>query len=737
MGCPNSDPDAEDRLPNGRFRPGRSGNPKGRPNPPRADAADPTQVRLDGWASAFTNLGIEGRDKRLSHTFQGSCLPYEQIAWLWAKNGLAAKAIESPSAEVFREGYELNIQDEGKYDDLKEEVEDKLEDLDVNKKIERAWQFKRAYGAGLMLLGTDDPGALDEKLDLTKVRSLDYLEVFEPIEIVPEDLYTGLQNHGEPEYYRINTSAALDFKKGLSGKGTRDLSRSGGRIHESRLIVFDGIKTSNFMQSTNMISPYYGGSVVDRFIDALRDCGVGYEAAGILPIDSSQPVITIEGLKEMVAKNEQKFRDRVAAIEYGRSNARLIALDAKGEKYERQTTNLSGIPDLLDRLSIKLSADIDIPLSVLFGYSPSSLGQPGEVELKLWYNKVRAIQSQDLSPVLKMIVKMIMRSLRQRKIPKKFCIDWHELERMTIPQRVEAELNMARRDSMDIKSGMASPDELRKTRYKGGYSFKTNIDESKKAPGFLAPLPTGVVPGSSVTGKPGAAVAGAHSVQSYARRNPSAPAGGQAAPKQGGDKAPGSRGDEADFDVQAEVDAARSALEKAHAENADPAVIKFLESWLHECELDVAQEARGDADGAGPMRTFAGMQVCIESPRGSTRTWTDTDGTQGSTKMRYDYGYVQGTAGTDGDSVDAYLGPSEDAQWVYVVHQMSKASDFTQHDEDKVMLGFDSANHARDAYLGQYDDERFFGGMSVMSLDDFRTKLFARPGEKVTNADAA
>jgi phage-related protein (TIGR01555 family) len=696
-------------------------------------------VRLDGWASAFTNIGIEGRDKRLSHTFQGSCLAYEQIAWLWAKNGLAAKAIEAPSAEAFREGYEINIQDEGKYDDLKEEVEDKLEELSVNEKIERAWQFKRAYGAGLILLGTDDPGGLDEKLDPTKVRSLEYLEVFEPIEIVPEDLYTGLRNHGRPEFYRINTNAALDFKQGR-GKTRRDLTKSGGLIHESRLIVFDGIQTSNYMQSTNMISPYYGGSVVDRFIDALRDCGVGYEAAGILPIDVSQPVITIEGLMNMVAKNEEKFRARMAAFELSRSNARIIALGEK-EKYERQTTNLGGIPELLDRLSIKLSADIDIPLSVLFGYSPSSLGQPGEVELKLWYNRVRAIQSRDLSPVLKMIVKMIMRSLRQRKIPKKFGIDWHELERMTLTERIEAELNMARRDSMDIKSGMASPDELRKTRYKGGYSFKTNINESKKAPGFLAPLPAGVVPGTSVTGAPGAPAAAAgpaaHSVRTYARRNPSAPAGGQAAPKQGGDKAPGSRSDEADFDVVAEADAARAALERANQESADPAVIQFLEAWLHECELDVLESMRGDADGGEQHVTYAGMQVCIESPKGSTRTWVDTDGTPGSTTMKYDYGYAVGTAGTDGDSVDIYLGPNEDAQWIYVVHQMSKATAFATHDEDKVMLGWSSPDEAKRAYLQQYDDPRFFGGMSMMSLDDFRLKLFARPGEKVTHADEA
>lgn len=104
--------------------------------------------------------------------------------------------------------------------------------------------------------------------------------------------------------------------------------------------------------------------------------------------------------------------------------------------------------------------------------------------------------------------------------------------------------------------------------------------------------------------------------------------------------------------------------------------------------------------------------------------------------MKYDYGYVLGTRGADGDSVDVYLGPSEGAAWVYVVHQNSKSSDFTEYDEDKVMLGFDSANHARDAYLRQYDDERFFRGMSQMTIDDFRRKLVESAGASITHHEA-
>lgn len=649
----------------GQFEPGTSGNPDGAQRKLSQYESALLDIHVDGWTSALTGLGTTTRDKRMSHTFAGSCLTYMEVARLWEKDGLACKAIESPSAEAFREGYELTIGTQGKYDDLKEDVEDRLETLCADDAIEKAWQYKRAYGGATILLGTDDDAPLDEPLVDERVRSLDYLTVFEPLEMIPEDPSGDLQSYGQAQYYRINnTSSMLYAGSNYNDKLKANRPKINSRIHRSRLIVLDGIQTSRYLQSGNQVSPLYGASVVDRFIEALRDVSVAFAGCGILATDVSQPIIQIQGLLQMVGKNEEKLRARMAAIEMSRSNARAILLDEK-EKFDRQTTNLSGIPELLDRLSIRLAAEIDIPLSVLLGYSPSSLGQPGEVELKLWYNKIRSMQRRKLSPLLKRIARLTMRSLRQRKLPKRFDIEWFELERLNEKDRAEARLNQARADEIYLKYGALSPDEVRKARWTGRYSFETQIDTDAKAPGYVAVAPKGV---AGVAGAPaggggggGAAAAGSHVVGGYARRDP----------------------------------------------------------------------VKRDEDGDGNHVMFADMQVCIESPMGSKREWIDTDGTAGSTTMKYDYGYIVGTWGTDGDSVDVYLGPTPHAQWVYVVHQQSKASGFTQYDEDKVMLGFDSPNHARDAYLRQYDDERFFGGMTVMDLDQFRLKLFSEPGEKV------
>lgn len=140
---------------------------------------------------------------------------------------------------------------------------------------------------------------------------------------------------------------------------------------------------------------------------------------------------------------------------------------------------------------------------------------------------------------------------------------------------------------------------------------------------------------------------------------------------------------------------------------------------------------------APTTRRVSGFDCVIENPAGSRREWVDGDGTRGSTLMRWDYGYIAGARGADGEDVDVYIGPDASPEWVFVIHQMCKATNFTTYDEDKVMLGWPTADAARAAYAQQYDDARFFGGMSMLSLDAFAAKLLAVDGEKITHADAS
>lgn len=185
------------------------------------------------------------------------------------------------------------------------------------------------------------------------------------------------------------------------------------------------------------------------------------------------------------------------------------------------------------------------------------------------------------------------------------------------------------------------------------------------------------------------------------------------------------------------------ATARAHARATIAAALPSL--------LASARAARGDAGGGGFLErelagpadggtldrvVFAGLPLVIENRAGTVREWTDTDGARGATTMKHDYGYIDGTFGEDADELDAYRGPNENAAEAHVVYQMSKSSSFNDFDEKKVMLGFDSADDAKTAYVAQYNDPRFFGWMESMPVDELRARLRAHPGAKVSRVDA-
>lgn len=117
---------------------------------------------------------------------------------------------------------------------------------------------------------------------------------------------------------------------------------------------------------------------------------------------------------------------------------------------------------------------------------------------------------------------------------------------------------------------------------------------------------------------------------------------------------------------------------------------------------------------------FQGLDISIETDKGEKRHWYDPHNkTEGTTTMKYPYGYILRTMGADDEHVDVFLGPNEDSEDVFIVHQR-KAPDFEEYDEDKVMLGFESAREAKAAYKEHYNDPQFFGTMTSTTMDDFK-----------------
>ena len=117
---------------------------------------------------------------------------------------------------------------------------------------------------------------------------------------------------------------------------------------------------------------------------------------------------------------------------------------------------------------------------------------------------------------------------------------------------------------------------------------------------------------------------------------------------------------------------------------------------------------------------FRGLKISVENRKGSVRSGTDADGKDWSMFYTIPYGYIRGTMGVDGDHVDCFVGPNQDAENVYVIH--TKNPKTGRYDEDKCMLGFKTAQDAKYAFLRHYTSSKFFGSMDTIPFEDFRRK---------------
>ena len=125
-----------------------------------------------------------------------------------------------------------------------------------------------------------------------------------------------------------------------------------------------------------------------------------------------------------------------------------------------------------------------------------------------------------------------------------------------------------------------------------------------------------------------------------------------------------------------------------------------------------------------PRVEWQGLTIAIENPAGSVRRGRNRDGVTWEQRMQYAYGEILGSMGVDGDPVDVFLGPNMDAPMVYVVHQR-KVNRWDEYDEDKCMVGFDSEDEAKAAFLACYTDPRFLGPITAMPVAEFVAKVRA------------
>ncbi|WP_373835406.1 LPD38 domain-containing protein [Bacteroides heparinolyticus] len=156
---------------------------------------------------------------------------------------------------------------------------------------------------------------------------------------------------------------------------------------------------------------------------------------------------------------------------------------------------------------------------------------------------------------------------------------------------------------------------------------------------------------------------------------------------------------------------------------------------LREAAKDVNKSPSKAQQDAGNYKkahvNVQGFDITIENPKGSTRSGVDESGKAWSITMQNDYGYFKRSEGKDGDQIDVFIGNNPESGKIFVVDQVNPETGV--FDESKVMLGFNSKEEAKNAYLSNYE-EGWQGLGSITETDAEYFKEWLYDGKKQRKA---
>ncbi len=448
---------------------------------PRKALATPTPkprpvARHDGWQNVITGLGTS-RDKGTYAEVVPTVLNQQQCEDLWRGDDMADLIVTALPNDALRETPTLtiaSIEDATQRAAAVDSIVAALADLGAKKAVQRALQYERAYGGSAIYVGAVDGETPGQPLQVQSIRAIRHLTVFERRQLTAVQYQEDpmAPNYGKPLLYQVQS---------FSGVGT------GQKVHASRLVIFPGRRVTDRNPTEN---DGWGDSVLSLVWDVLRIFNQSWLGVGYTMFDFSVAIMKIKGLASILAANSpEAVATRAQAVELGRSLAKTILLDSE-EDYERKTTALTGVPDVLSQLSTRLAAAARMPISKLFGQSASGLNATGEGDARNWYDAVAAYQEDSVRPAYERLLKLLFASKTgptKGIEPENWALKFPPLWQPTEKEQAETRKIIAETDAINYDMGLVTSEELRTSRFGGEeYSAETEIDSSS----ILLPTPS-------------------------------------------------------------------------------------------------------------------------------------------------------------------------------------------------------------------------------------------------------
>jgi len=419
--------------------------------------------KFDGWENELTGLGLVSSDKRMSTNIgDPTILSQGVVENLFDDDYLARKIVALPAQESTRVGITITPTETLTAEKISElnKITDKK--LQLWKYIRRGLKWSRLYGGGVVVMIVDDGLDSSEPVNINGIKAIRGLYDLNRYQIEP----IGYQvdptkpGFGEPELYRLNYVPIY----GSQQLTIPNRNPSMAKFHRSRLMLFDGIEVPQIIRDRNN---GWGNSVLQATYSVLRNYWNSKDGAASLVSDFAQAVFKIKNLHSKVASESNSVvAQRMQIINLARSMIKAVVIDTEGEEFERKTTPVTGLADLLDRMERDLVASSEMPHTILFGDSPSGLGATGNHEMEVWKDWIAAYQESEIRPELDTFYFYVSNASEYKVGGEEIAYEFNSLWQMSDDEKAKIRKTIAEADALNIDRSVYDAVEAR-TRYEG------------------------------------------------------------------------------------------------------------------------------------------------------------------------------------------------------------------------------------------------------------------------------
>ena len=435
--------------------------------------------RNDSLQNVLTQFGTS-KDSSTAYTYEAEAIvPDIELTQQYEQHGIFSKIINTPAEECFRRGYDFEGLEENR---IKKLLQSSLTYIDFDESCLTAMKWGRLYGGSIIVMLTDDGKDLRDPLDLDAITKIDELRVFERAVVHPDyqSMYNiganqkamqhGRSKFGMPEFYRVN-----------SQYGTFD-------VHESRCIV---IRNGRLPERTMKGEwRFWGVPEYARIHRQIMEFDIATSYAVRLLERSVIPVYAMKGLSSKLEYpgGQQMALDRIELIDMARSALNTFLMDADGESFTFQQSQLSGVNEVIESACSALSAVSMIPQTNLFGRSPAGMNATGDSDLENFYGFIGREQTTKVRPALEIITDLLLICMKNRglidEIPE-YEIAFNPLK--PISDQEQAQVDQMKAQTQQVKAqtqqmyidmNVLDPSEVRKAlASEGEIEIETMLDD--------------------------------------------------------------------------------------------------------------------------------------------------------------------------------------------------------------------------------------------------------------------